>query len=251
MLSLLSRTTSRFLDVRFDPSDSPYSEEEDVLTVDLDVLRDLVPGRPNIPWRQVVGACEGKLLPMYRRLQDTVFHDVDHLAHLFSEVGSSVAEDSVQKLEEISDATVVSDSSVFSDTTRTSACTGSHRKRRRSSHSGASEILVIPNTHPSVPTIIITLCPSQPYSSACWVPCQDACFGNRLSVPNHRAVNDVYPPLVAEPLPASLKPVEKWQYTNGHWRAILPTLEEQARRGLSSRLIPVRRKVRASRRLKR
>lgn len=243
MLSLLSRTTSRFLDVRFDPSDSHYSDE-DVLIVDLDALRDLVPARPNIPWRRVVGACEQTLFPMYRKLHDTLHHDVDHLTHLFSEIGSSVTEDSAQKLEEISVATTLSDNLAFSDTSKTSTSrASSYRKRRRSSHSGVTEILVIQSSHPSVPTIVITLCPSQPYDSRSWVPCQDACFGSRLLVPNHLAVNDVFPPLVAESLPASLKPVENWQYTNGHWCAILPTLEEQARRGLSSKVVPVRRKV--------
>ncbi|EPQ60134.1 hypothetical protein GLOTRDRAFT_134880 [Gloeophyllum trabeum ATCC 11539] len=252
MLSLLSRTTSRLLDVRFDPSDSPYSQEEDILTVDLDALRELVPGKPNIPWRRVVGACEETLFPVYRKLQDTLSHDVDHLAHLFSEMGTSVMEESSQKLEEISEAACVSGVATTSDTRRAFAsCSPSHRKRRRSSHSGAAEILVIPSTHPSAPTIIITFCPYEPYESTSWVPCQDACFGNRLSVPNHPAVNDAFPPLLAEPLPASLRPVEKWQYTNGHWCAVLPTLEEQARRGLCSRVIPVRRKARAPRRGKR
>jgi hypothetical protein len=100
--------------------------------------------------------------------------------------------------------------------------------------------LVIWNKDPSVPTIVITPCDAQPRESSCWVPFQDACFGNRLVVPAHPVVNEVYPPLLARPLPLA----RSWEYTGGHWRAVLPTVDEQVRRGLFSRTLTARRRAR-------
>ena len=83
----------------------------------------------------------------------------------------------------------------------------------------------------------MTPCPSLPRSEACLVPYQDAAFGNRLPVPTHPALNDVFPPLVAKPFPL----VERWRYEDGHWRAQLPPVHEQMRKGMFSRPLSTRR----------
>ena len=69
------------------------------------------------------------------------------------------------------------------------------------------------------------------------MPYQDAAFGNRLPVPTHPALNDVFPPLVAKPFPL----VERWRYEDGHWRAQLPPVQEQMSKGMFSRPLSTRR----------
>ena len=97
--------------------------------------------------------------------------------------------------------------------------------------------LVITNPDPSIPTIVVTPCPSLPRELACLVPYQDAAFGNRLTVPTHPALNDAHPPLVAKPFPL----VERWRYEGGHWRAQLPPVQEQMSKGMFSRPLSTRR----------
>ena len=101
----------------------------------------------------------------------------------------------------------------------------------------SEEPLVITNEDPSIPTIVITPCPSLPRESACLIPYQDAAYGNRLPVPTHPALNDVFPPLVAKPFPL----VECWRYEDGHWRAQLPPVQEQMSKGMFSRPLSTRR----------
>ena len=93
------------------------------------------------------------------------------------------------------------------------------------------EPFTIRSCNPEIPTIVITPCPTQERDRSCWVPYRDASFGNRLSVPMHPAVNNVFPPLVAKPAPF----VEHWRFIDGHWRALLPSLEEQMQKGMFSR----------------
>lgn len=93
-----------------------------------------------------------------------------------------------------------------------------------------------------LPIIMITPCPSEPHDTSCLVPYQDAAFGLRLTVPAHPVLNEVFPPLVTKPFPL----VENWRYENGHWRALLPSLEEQVTKGMFSRPIATRRLPRTS-----
>lgn len=97
--------------------------------------------------------------------------------------------------------------------------------------------LVITNDDPSIPTIVVTLCPSLPRGDACLIPYQDAAFGNRLPVPTHPVLNDVFPPLMAKPFPL----VERWRYEDGHWHAQLPPVQEQMSKGMFSRPLSTRR----------
>lgn len=92
-------------------------------------------------------------------------------------------------------------------------------------------------TGAAIPQIVITPCPTEPRDPSCLVPFQDSLFNTRLTVPNHPTVNSVFPPLLPD-VPVSQRPlraVEMWRYERGHWLAVLPSVEEQARRGLFSR----------------
>jgi len=121
----------------------------------------------------------------------------------------------------------------------------SHEKsrRRRRSSSPIDHPLIIPSTHHTIPMIIVTPCPSQSCDDMSRPPVQDSSFGNRLILPKSYPVfNDVFPPLLPAlypPLPA----VEKWRWADGHWWAVVPTLEEQKRQGLFSRPLVVKKRT--------
>ena len=101
------------------------------------------------------------------------------------------------------------------------------------------DVLVISSSDPSIPTIVITPCPSQPRDPSCLVPYQDVSFGNRLAVPTYPVVNDSFPPMLPKPAPF----VDRWRFKDGHWWAVLPAPEEQSTRGMFSRPMSRRRRV--------
>lgn len=112
-------------------------------------------------------------------------------------------------------------------------------RKRRKTDPELDGVLVIPGSHPSIPTIVVTPCQDTPHDRSCLVPYQDASFGNRLAVPTHPVVNGVHPPLQLRPLPY----VDHWCFKDGHWWAVLPTLEEQMKRNMFSRPIPRRKRA--------
>lgn len=111
--------------------------------------------------------------------------------------------------------------------------------------------VVIPSTHPSTPTIIITPCPPAPRALHTRVPCQDAAFGARLTVPTHPVFNGPYGGTSTTPTPdrGTLVGADDWRLCGGRWEAVVPGLREQERRGLFSRPVSAkkRRRLRAGR----
>ncbi|KAI5124142.1 hypothetical protein M0805_000953 [Coniferiporia weirii] len=103
---------------------------------------------------------------------------------------------------------------------------------------------MLPQTFP-LPTVVITAAPPQSRQMSSCVPVQDTCFGARLTVPSHSALNDVHPPMVASSYPFG--PVDfsvrAWLYKHGHWCAIALGLEEQERKGIFSRPVGLRRRT--------
>jgi hypothetical protein len=61
----------------------------------------------------------------------------------------------------------------------------------------------------------------------------------KLTVPMHPVFNQCFPPQIP---PLSVPQLEEWRYVHGHWWAIVPTLEEQARNGLFSRALVIKKK---------
>ncbi|KAL6307639.1 hypothetical protein BKA93DRAFT_727008 [Sparassis latifolia] len=187
---------------------------------------------PEFPWARVTDMCVNTVTPVYRVIRSTLHDDMEQLAFILAERNPPRIEDA--------DAQVLSEalpSRTADEIARATRPERPLRKKRRSS-ADTSAVTIIPGANPSIPTIVITLCPSQPREPACLVPYQDASFGNRLTVPTHHALNRVFPPLVAKPCPS----VEHWRYENGHWCALLPDLEEQVKRRLFSRPISTRRR---------
>lgn len=112
--------------------------------------------------------------------------------------------------------------------------------------------LIHPSTHPSVPTIIISPSPPNVRETSCWVPLQDSRFSNQLTVPSYHCINDYHPPQIRPQQNPNatrhtghppLSAVERWKYEDGHWQAVLPSLEAQIQRGLFSRPIIHKRRV--------
>ncbi|KAF5374986.1 hypothetical protein D9758_000523 [Tetrapyrgos nigripes] len=115
-------------------------------------------------------------------------------------------------------------------------------------------------------------------SFASRVPIQDSAFRSKLTVPRHPTFNCIFPPMRMVlsmsmslkstssspntpktsnsktsirtssasscasiiPPPPSLHPlVKSWSWKDGHWQAVLPGLEEQMRKGVFSRVVPM------------
>lgn len=118
-------------------------------------------------------------------------------------------------------------------------------KGRRPSYPPPAPI-VIPSTHPSAPSIVITPCGSQNQEKTCRVPYQNSAFGRALTVPGHAAYNDVHPPMLMGPSLSSpeLPLPDDWRWNEGHWEAVLPCLVQQTKRGLFSKMQTTRRRSR-------
>ncbi|KAG2138656.1 uncharacterized protein EDB93DRAFT_1164338 [Suillus bovinus] len=234
MFARLSHKSARWLDVRVE---HVLSGNDNGMLVDVNVLTCL-----DLSWR---GLCGQTIEPVYRGLKHVVKEDLDTVARLLSELDPFDEE-----LEQMNENLQVASQPSSSPGSRIHAAEDSaltcpeislperpRRKRRRSS--ALVEPLVIKPTHPSAPMIIVSPCPSQPRETSSWVPYQDAAFGARLTVPTHAPSNGAFPPLVAS---SNLdNRADDWKYVNGHWCAVLPTHDEQCRRGLYSKSVVSRR----------
>ncbi|KAF9486366.1 hypothetical protein BDN70DRAFT_869874 [Pholiota conissans] len=248
MLAALTTSTARLLDVRIEQSGRSIDhadDDETTLIVDLDALYGLLLPLPNTAWRRAAGACTRAVTPICSNLSSLISSDLDNVAQLMLDLES-------HHRDTLSDALPTGllnptciPPTINHDPQADHVAARPLRKRRRSSH--PTPPIVIPSSHPSVPTIVITL--SSPQSrqaqSSCRVPYQDHAFGNLLTVPSHPTFNKVHPPLALDS--SSLPRLDEWEWVDGHWKAVLPSLREQAKKGLFSK--PVSLKRRSSRSL--
>ncbi|CAL1694282.1 unnamed protein product [Somion occarium] len=227
MLSFLRNA----LDSGSSGSTASYSikQTEPIIYFNVDGIRDSIPA---IHWAQVAHTCARTVSPLCTAVRKTLHDDVEHLVQLFSELEAAYATE-LQANDE--------DCSMSVRTTRSQQHEAGdifEMFRHEELQWDPNEPFTIRSLNPELPTIVITPCSTQEQDRSCWVPYQDAAFGNRLSVPMHPAVNDVFPPLMAKPLPF----VEHWSFVNGHWKALLPTPEEQMQKGMFSRPLLARRR---------
>ncbi|VDB86951.1 unnamed protein product [Peniophora sp. CBMAI 1063] len=203
------------------PVASVVDVDDDSITLNLEAMRALLPEPPRVPqlpWRAVAGACESALGAVHR----TVCSEFERNAKFHAELqfGRAVSEESREPSPSLTPEAGAQD--------------------LPSSPTGASS----PESSEALPTIVVTPCPDDPIPSSqrrCFVPLQDAGFGDRLCVPAQPTVNDVFPPLV-HPKRGIGASIRRWEYSGGHWRAVPPTHEEQARRTLASRSLSQRRR---------
>lgn len=233
MLSALSRTVARALGGGIQTearAEEDRSQDPEVAGLCVNVeLRDVLSPLPEIALSRVADICARTVVPVYRVLRDTWSDDMNDLAQVMAELESaSFIPDTSDCDRRQSDENFLA--------TQISQPEMPLLKRRRSSNAMHNAPLIITGSDPTIPTIVITPCPSQPREANCLVPFQDALFGNRLTVPTHPALNDVFPPLIARPFPV----VQHWRYEDGHWWAVLPDPEEQMTKGMFSRPLPAR-----------
>ncbi|KAI0783369.1 hypothetical protein C8Q75DRAFT_703460, partial [Abortiporus biennis] len=223
MLSVLKRTAARALEGTSDLGESCFGlEEEAILYLNVDELRDLIPQLPGISWHRVAELCSKTVTPICSAVKKSIDTDVEHLANVFAELEANSKV--IKQIE-------YQPTELFIPVERT-------RKRRRSSVSDLGEPLIIKPSDPSLPTIVITPCDPEPQDCSYWIPYQDAEFGNKLTLPSHPTLNAVHPPM----LPKASPLVENWRYHDGHWWAELPCLEEQIEKGMFSRPTITRRR---------
>ncbi|KAI0094491.1 hypothetical protein BDY19DRAFT_22908 [Irpex rosettiformis] len=238
MLALFKNVAAQLLVSSSGIEEDDYSswEAETTLTLNLGDVHRLVPTLPT--WSGVAEACSRAAHPVYHAVKKTFTDDIDSLVHLLADLDPISPDD--YDLEGSETSTIAQDSApslpVPLPTYSNSPLT--FRKRRKMDPE-LDGVLVMLSSDPSIPTIIVTPCPDTPHDRSCLVPYQDASFGNRLAVPMHPVVNGAYPPLQPRPLPY----VDHWCFKDGHWWAVLPTLEEQTKRNMFSRPISRRRRA--------
>ncbi|KAI6114928.1 hypothetical protein EDD17DRAFT_1693132 [Pisolithus thermaeus] len=224
MFARLSRQGTQWLTVCVERSLSSHEDGDGIVSIHLTLASLVSPS--DLSWSRVAGLCERSILPVYKSLRDIVEGDIEHVSRLLFEL-DPLGEHGLSE----QDATDTG-ASAFPN-----SCSGSPPPEGLRRHCPRPFLPVIPIVRPfdpSAPIVIVTPCPNEPRETSCWVPCQDACFGMRLTVPTHVALNRAYPPLLAD-WTHPVQRIDEWQYINGHWYAVVPPPTEQCRRGLYSR----------------
>ncbi|TBU50033.1 hypothetical protein BD309DRAFT_946255 [Dichomitus squalens] len=244
MLSRLSQAASRTLTstIEVGVRCSQADNDREVLNLNVEELYQLVSPIPQLAWNRVSDICTRTVVPVYKIFSSTLQDDVEHLAQLFVDMEVALASERETAYFEPAERDVLPTSlkrcqSTVDLTALPSMPSPRPRGRRRICARVHDIPLVTTNDDPAIPTIVITPCPSLPRQDTCLIPYQDAAFGNRLPVPTHPALNDVFPPLLAKPFPL----VERWRYEDGHWYAQLPPVQEQMSKGMFSRPLSTRR----------
>ncbi|KAI0274917.1 hypothetical protein BC834DRAFT_21299 [Gloeopeniophorella convolvens] len=231
--SLLSRAYAQVLDAPGTSSQEPLlSSAEDSVTVNLDAMLSVLVAAPRVPW-QGVSALGSTLRPLYNVVHESLSQEFENAAPFFADL-------------DFEDAPAGGDSggggcTPLSQDTKSADV---HELDTKSSDGASAHdsSCLIDSAESGIPVIVITPCdtPNREASAYCWVPIQDACFGNRLVVPAHPVVNEVFPPLLARSMHRFTR---SWEYAGGHWRVVVPSLEEQMRRGPFSRTLSARRRA--------
>jgi len=198
---------------------------------------------PAFPWRCVADVYGQTISPIYQKIQSILNEDLEYVAELSSELEQFDQEEVVRNT--ASDVTPVDryPTDINPGSCRHDSPSPPRRRKRRRSLSPLDHTVIIPSPHSSVPTILITPCPTLPrYISS--VPLQDASYGNKLTVPGHSHFNSFFPPLNPTSRPVHTPFVTRWKWEKGHWKAVVPDLETQMWKGWFSRPLSARRAVR-------
>jgi len=222
----------------------PSTDDKDVLVIDLDAFRSLVFPFPNNAWQQVTD-CNATITPMCRTLQNMVRNDLKNVVRVLSDLEPTWDSETLEEADDDDSCPMNIGSGRAEPGPYLRGGPPSHRIRRHSLSTDGTPPRV-PCVDLSVPTIIVTPCSPQEPETSCHVPLQNCAFGNRLTVPRHPAFNQTFPPLTVS-TPSTLSSGKKWRWQNGHWHAALPSLEEQAAKGLFSRALDIRRSRRTRR----
>lgn len=284
MLARLSSKTSKALglQVQLDTRATGIVSisDDEAIVVDVDCLREFFAPLPQHAWHQLLGS----VAPMYRTVHSILTEDTERMADLLLQLELEGDRRHCARVGETAHTLLSSTSVDLSSTPDEESCSAmqrSPRRRRRSlttvpSPNNSHSYSPPPTKRHDIPTIIITPCSPQPRSvaSSSRTPYQDSAFRNRLVVPGYFVANDIHPPQLPHPssflpyppssqsssspasssedswryahLGASTMSLKEWVWENGHWMAVLPSLQEQEERGLFARSLVVRRRKCAS-----
>jgi len=196
------------------------------VVIDLDVL--LLPVHEFLaPWWRYAGECRRIIAPVCYNMQSLLSDDVERIAQLLL---------SLEPPDEDEDSEVDPDFAAFSRLKYSGAQTqipAPYHELPPHKHQFNPETpIIIPSSHASIPTIVVTPCEAQSRETSALVPIQDCAFSSKLTVPCHPKVNSAFPPMARA---MYLIPELDWRWRNGHWQAVLPGVEEQAMKGMFSR----------------
>ncbi|KAK0199061.1 hypothetical protein F5146DRAFT_1021977 [Armillaria mellea] len=209
-------------------------DEDQPLVINLEVLlQDLALQVPDV-WRRAATIYGESIHPACSNLRTMLSGDVERMEKFFLELETHDDDDGPL----VSDLDPPCPMNLTPDASSSTSRSQQRRSRSVSQSASISFGSAFDMYQPSppnfqVPEIVLTLCPSQPRDISCCVPIQDSAYNQRLTVPTHTTVNSVFPPMRARSPP--VKSVKDWIWRDGHWQAILPDLDEQARRGIFSR----------------
>ncbi|KAF9075024.1 hypothetical protein BDP27DRAFT_99303 [Rhodocollybia butyracea] len=242
MLARISKGTAHALGLTFTRSSSTRRLQDSVsvegdseeVIIDLDVL--LLPVHDFlVPWLRYADQCRRTIAPVYHNLQNilTLSEDVERIAQLLLSLESSDEDDPYDY--DDTDSCIMNlgpdSQSIFPYLERPP-----HRQQYH-----PKTPVVIPGSHASIPTIIITPCESQARETSALAPIQDSAFGSQLTIPCHPKINHAFPPMASNAPSIYMNPTLDWTWRNGHWQAILPRLDEQMVKEMFSRPISRRR----------
>ncbi|KAF9469731.1 hypothetical protein BDZ94DRAFT_1243128 [Collybia nuda] len=231
----------RFWDLRLEASMTTLSahEDDDSIVLDLAALRKMLLPLSNNSWQRAISMYGRTITPIYRNFQNMVNYDLERVAQVLSDLEPSCVTDECDE-----------PAGDYNELTCPMNLRGTFVEpepwmpvvptKSRLSHLpfGAAPV-VLKSLHPSIPTISITP-PQEEHEGCCRVPLQNSAFRNQLIVPRHPAFNHIHPPMVLTSY--TLPVLSHWRWQNGHWQGIVPSVEEQNKKGLFSRaLVPRKR----------
>jgi len=269
MLSSLSRTASRLLDLHWNEhsnyGDCISPEEDDILSLHLQTLSQLSLSLPENTVENVAGFCGRLITPLHEYVGSTLSADVETLVQTLHESDPSVAhrhnifdEDDEpiylsasypihEHEHDFSNvATELDGNLTFSTASLTQNAQDATSETTPDDFTTTKTTLSHP-IYDNIPTIIVTLASPRPRERSSLVPLQNANFGAHLTVPTHMPFNVTFPPMaVSSPssvvAPSISAAVHVWTYENGHWHAEVPSVSEQDRIDVFSRPFGLRRR---------
>jgi len=208
------------------------AEDPEEVIIDLDVL--LLPVHDFFgPWWRYAGECGRTIAPVYHSLQSLLSEDVERIAQLLLSLESPSEDEDYDY--DFGEST--SSPSQVNHGPPTESPFRYHERPPHKQQFHPETPVVIPSSHTSLPTIVITPCEDQSRETSALVPIQDSAFSSKLTVPFHPKVNCVFPPMARNLPSIYLMPELDWRWRSGHWQAFLPVVEEQTKKGMFSRAI--------------
>ncbi|KAK7063829.1 hypothetical protein R3P38DRAFT_2820640 [Favolaschia claudopus] len=214
MLGRLSASVSRL-------SWSEKFAGDERLSLDLETFK-LVVSVPDIRWGHVAEICERAMNPMARGLYSILERDMENVAEIFAALELHI---------ELEEAQKVPSSQMSTPTTATNGDLVLATSPIETMSVSSPDPLV--DEDPSIPVIVITSCPSEPFDSSAAVPYQDSAFRTHLTVPKRPVFNTSFPPMMPpsgrDELSWHSASKLEWAWRDGHWRASLQGLRHGPR----------------------